>query len=327
MSGDKSLSKRDFSRVTRPLQEFGVKFFPKNKSSLPIYFQGTKFLRPIKYFENKGSAQCKSSVMLAALNSPGKTIIKAKKSRNHTELLFKYLKIPIKILKKKNFDLIEIYGKKNYMSFNYNIPSDISSSAFFIVLTILSKNSHLIIKNININPSRTGSIKILNKMGAKIKFKNIKYYKGEKVADIYVKSAKSLKGINSPKKLNSSAIDEFLILFLAAAKAKGVSYFNNISELNKKESPRLKLGSKILNMIGIKNKLTDNSIKIYGQPNLILKKKYEVKNFLKDHRIFMMCAIAALSLGGNWKIHNSDCAKTSFPSFLKIVKKLGGKIN
>ena len=95
MSGDKSLSKRDFSRVTRPLQEFGVKFFPKNKSSLPIYFQGTKFLRPIKYFENKGSAQCKSSVMLAALNSPGKTIIKAKKSRNHTELLFKYLKIPI----------------------------------------------------------------------------------------------------------------------------------------------------------------------------------------------------------------------------------------
>ena len=273
MSGDKSLSKRDFSRVTRPLQEFGVKFFPKNKSSLPIYFQGTKFLRPIKYFENKGSAQCKSSVMLAALNSPGKTIIKAKKSRNHTELLFKYLKIPIKILKKKNFDLIEIYGKKNYMAFNYNIPSDISSSAFFIVLTILSKNSHLIIKNININPSRTGSIKILNKMGAKIKFKNIKYYKGEKVADIYVKSAKSLKGINSPKKLNSSAIDEFLILFLAAAKAKGVSYFNNISELNKKESPRLKLGSKILNMIGIKNKLTDNSIKIYGQPNLILKKK------------------------------------------------------
>ena len=213
------------------------------------------------------------------------------------------------------------------MAFNYNIPSDISSSAFFIVLTILSKNSHLIIKNININPSRTGSIKILNKMGAKIKFKNIKYYKGEKVADIYVKSAKSLKGINSPKKLNSSAIDEFLILFLAAAKAKGVSYFNNISELNKKESPRLKLGSKILNMIGIKNKLTDNSIKIYGQPNLILKKKYEVKNFLKDHRIFMMCAIAALSLGGNWKIHNSDCAKTSFPSFLKIVKKLGGKIN
>ncbi len=327
LSGDKSLSKRDFSRVTRPLQEFGVKFFPKNKSSLPIYFQGTKFLRPIKYFENKGSAQCKSSVMLAALNSPGKTIIKAKKSRNHTELLFKYLKIPIKILKKENFDLIEIYGKKNYMAFNYNIPSDISSSAFFIALTILSKNSHLIIKNININPSRTGSIKILNKMGAKIKFKNIKYYKGEKVADIYVKSAKSLKGINSPKRLNSSAIDEFLILFLAAAKAKGVSYFNNISELNKKESPRLKLGSKILNMIGIKNKLTDNSIKIYGQPNLILKKKYEVKNFLKDHRIFMMCAIAALSLGGNWKIHNSDCAKTSFPSFLKIVKKLGGKIN
>ena len=130
----------------------------------------------------------------------------------------------------------------------------------------------------------------------------------------------------SKKKLNSSAIDEFLILFLAAVKAKGTSYFNNISELNKKESPRLKLGSKILNMIGIKNKLTDNSIKIYGQPNLILKKKYEVKNFLKDHRIFMMCAIAALSLGGNWKIHNSDFTKLLFLRFSKLLKNLVEKL-
>ncbi len=326
LKGDKSLSKRDFSRIINPLKEFGVQFFPKNKNSLPIYFQGTRFLRPIKYFENKGSAQCKSSVMLAALNSPGKTIIKAKKSRNHTEILFKYLKIPIKIIKKKDFDFIEIFGEKNYMAFNYNVPSDISSSAFFIVLTLLSKNSNLIIKNININPGRIGFIKILNKMGAKIRFNNTKYYKGEKIADIYVQSAKFLKGINVPKKFNSSAIDEFLILFLAAAKAKGVSYFKDISELNKKESPRLKLGSKILNMIGVKNKLTDSSIKIYGQPNLILEKKYEVKNFFKDHRIFMMSTIAALCLGGNWKIHNSDSANTSFPSFLKIIKKLGGKI-
>jgi len=123
-------------------------------------------------------------------------------------------------------------------------------------------------------------------------------------------------------------IIEFLIIFLAAAKAKGISYFKNLSELNKKESPRLLLGSKILNMIGIKTKLTKKSIKIYGDPNLKLNKKMEIKNFFKDHRIMALSTIAALTLGGKWKIHNPESIKTSFPSFLKILKDdLGAKIN
>jgi 3-phosphoshikimate 1-carboxyvinyltransferase len=108
---------------------------------------------------------------------------------------------------------------------------------------------------------------------------------------------------------------------LIAAKSKGVSYFKNLSELNKKESPRLKLGSKILNMIGIKTKVTDHSIKIYGNPNLNLNKKYEIKNYLKDHRIMAMCTIAALALGGKWKIYDPDSINTSFPSFTRILKK------
>ena len=264
--------------------------------------------------------------MLAALNTPGKTLIKAKKSRDHTEILFKQLKIPIKIKKKQNFDLIEVEGKHNFPAFNYKIPSDISSSAFFIVLTLLLKESKLTIKNVNLNPSRTGVITILNKMEAKIVLKNKKIYKGEKISDIFVKSIKSLKAINCPSNLNASAIDEFLIIFLAAAKAKGTSYFKNLSELNQKESPRLKLGSKILNMMGIKTILTNDSIKIFGQPNIKLDKNIEIKNYLKDHRIFMMSAIAALSFGGKWKIHDKDSIKTSFPSFLTIIKKLGGKI-
>ena len=163
-------------------------------------------------------------------------------------------------------------------------------------------------------------------MGAKITFKNINYYKGEKIADISVKSAKNLKAINCPTRYNSSAIDEFMIIFLVAAKSKGVSFFKNLSELNQKESPRLKLGSKILNMIGIKTELTNHSIKIFGNPNLKLKKLYKVKNYLKDHRVFMMSTIAALTLGGNWKINDSDFINTSFPNFLKIIKDLGGKI-
>ena len=111
LKGDISLSKRDFYRVTRPLKKFGASF-KTNNGKLPLTIFGTDHSKPIKYEENKGSAQCKSSIMLAALNTKGKTIIKAKKSRNHTELLFKYLGIPIKVIKKKNYDLIEINGKK-----------------------------------------------------------------------------------------------------------------------------------------------------------------------------------------------------------------------
>ena len=326
--GDKSLSRRDFSRVINPLKEFGATFFPKNKSTLPLWIKGTNFIRPINFFEKKGSAQIKSCVMLASLNSPGTTKIKAKKSRNHTEVLYKFLKLPITVVNKKKIDLIKIWGEKKINSFNYVIPSDISSSAFFIVLTLLSERSNLIIKNVNINSSRTGCLSILNKMGANIILKNKKIYKGERIADIHVKSKKSFRPINCPIKYNTSAIDEFLILFLVAAKAKGVSYFKNLSELNQKESPRLKLGSKILNMIGIKTKLTNSSIKIYGNPNLKLKKTLKIKNYFKDHRVMALATIAALTIGGSWKIFDPNSINTSFPSFFKILKhELGAKIN
>ena len=326
LTGDHSLSKRDFSRVVKPLNLFGVKIKTK-KGLMPLELNGTNLLKPISYFENKGSAQVKTCIILSAINTPGITKLKAKKSRNHTELLCKYLKLPINIKKNKNFDLIEIQKVSKIKPINYNIPSDISSSAFFIVLTLLSKKSSLIIKNVNINPSRTGFISILNKMGAKITFKNKKIYNGEKIADIFVKSVNKLKAIKCPTKYNSSAIDEFLIIFIVAAKAKGISYFRNLSELNQKESPRLKIASEILNMIGIKVFSNKNSIKIYGNPNLELNKNYIIKNFLKDHRVFMMSVISALSLGGTWKIYNPESVKTSFPSFLKIISKLGAKIN
>ena len=323
--GDKSLSKRDFLRITKPLEMFGASF-KTNSGKLPIVIQGTDQAKPIKYFETKGSAQCKSSVMLAALNTKGKTIIKAKKSRNHTELLYKYLKLPIKIINNKSYDSIIIEGEKKIKSLNYNIPSDISSSAFFIVLTILSKNSKIVIKNVNINPTRVGILKILKLMNVKFYFKNIKNYKGERIADIKVESQNKIKPINCPVNFNTSAIDEFLLIFLVAAKANGISYFKGLSELNEKESPRLIWGSKILNKIGIKTILKKDSIKIFGDPNLNLNKRIIIKNFLKDHRVFMASVIAALTFGGKWQIFDSNSIKTSFPSFLKKLHELGTKI-
>ena len=320
--GDKSLSKRDFKRVTDPLRKFGVKFKLTKNKNLPLSILGNKNLKPIKYNENKGSAQCKSSVIFAGLRTKGTTIIKAKKSRNHTELLCKYLKLPVSLIRKKNYDLIKIKKAKKIRSFNYNIPSDISSAAFFIVLTCLTENSTLTVKNVNINTSRIGIIIILKKMGAKIFFKNKRLYKGELIADIFVRSSKNLRSINCPVKLNTSSIDEFLLIFLVAAKAKGVSFFKNLSELNQKESPRLRLGSKILNLMGIKNEITSSSIKIFGNPQVNIQKKIIIKNYLKDHRIFMSSVIAALTFGGEWHIHDKDSINTSFPNFLKILKQI-----
>ena len=320
--GDKSLSTRDFKRISDPLSKFGGVFKLKNKKNLPLTIYESKNLRPISYLENRGSAQCKSAVIFAGMRTSGTTLIKAKKSRNHTELMCKYLKLPVTVENKKNYDLIKVKKVKEIKPFDYKIPSDISSSAFFIILTALSKNSKLLIKDVNINPTRIGVISILKKMGINIIFQNQKTYKGEKLADIKIEGGKKLKAINCPTNLNSGAIDEFLVIFLVAAKAKGISYFKDLAELNQKESPRLKWGAKILNMMGVKNIVTNSSIKIYGNPNLEIRKKIIIKNYLKDHRVFMTSVIASLSFGGEWHIYDKDSIKTSFPNFLKIINEL-----
>ena len=324
--GDKSLSKRDFKRISDPLSKFGAKFKLNKENNLPLFISGSKKLKQINYLEKKGSAQCKTSVIFGAMRTSGTTIIKAKKSRNHTELLCKHLNLPVVTREKKNYDEIRINKVKKIKPLNYEIPSDISSSAFFMVLTALSENSQIIIKNVNINNSRIGIIYILKKMGVQIQFKNKRKYKGEKIADIEIKSSNSLKGINCPRGLNSSAIDEFLIIFLVAAKAKGISYFKDLDELNQKESPRLKWGAKILDKMGIKNITTKNSIKIFGNPDLKINKKIIIKYYLKDHRVFMTSIIAALSFGGKWEIHDKDSIKTSFPDFLKIIKSFKNNV-
>ena len=325
--GDQSLSNRDMNRVIMPLKKFGAKF-KKNNGNLPLTILKSSNLKPIKYVETLGSAQCKSAVMLAALKTNGTTSLKCKSSRNHTEIMFKdVLKLPIKIKKKGNYDFINIKGNIEFKSFNYNVPSDISSASFFIVLTLLGNNSEVILKNINTNKTRIGIINILNLMGAKIKFLNSRKINGEKISDIYVSSNKKLKSINLNPKFNSSAIDEFLLIFLVASICKGTSTFNNLSELNKKESRRLDIGISILQKMGIEvKKIKNDGIKIFGKPDLNLDREIIIKDFMKDHRVFMVSIIAGLTLGGKWKIYNPESINTSFPSFLKLIKNFGGKI-
>ena len=324
--GDKSLSKRDFSRVVIPLNKFGINFRSKN-NKLPLIIQGTKNLRPIRYVEEKGSAQVKSAILIASLNTPGETTIKCIPSRNHTELMFKHcLGVPITVKRGNKYEIIKVKGQKQFKCFNYNVPGDVSAASFFIALTILSKNSELIIKNVNVNKTRNGIIEILKKMRGKLTLINKRLYNGEIISDIKVESTYFLKSINCPKRLNTKSIDEFLIIFLLCVKAKGVSTFKDIQELRHKESDRLKIASNFLTKIGIKIVETRDSLKIYGNPSLELSDKFEIKNFLKDHRVFMMSCIAALTMGGDFKIHDRDSINSSFPNFIKILKKLGASI-
>ena len=136
-------------------------------------------------------------------------------------------------------------------------------------------------------------------------------------------SQKNFKPIHCPIELNSNAIDEFLIIFLLASKASGISYFKKLDELNKKESPRLKIASNILRQMGVKIISDDSSIKIFGNPKLDIKKKIFIKNYHKDHRVFMTSVIAALCLGGEWIIEDMESYKSSFPSFINILRKIG----
>jgi 3-phosphoshikimate 1-carboxyvinyltransferase len=284
--------------------------------------QGTNFPAPIKHVEKIGSAQVKSAIQFAALNTPGITkIIEVKKSRDHTENLLKFIGVKIKVNKKKSSNKILIEGQKEFKFFKLNIPGDISSAAFFIVLTILNKNSKLKIKNINLNPTRAGILKILTLMKAKISLKNIKNVNGEKRGDIIVKSSK-LVGINCPTSLVPSAIDEFPIIMLAASLAKGVSTFSGLNELEKKESPRLSVMNSILRQINIKTRLKKDKIKIYGNGDINLKKTYKIKTF-GDHRICMTAFIMAQLFGGKFNIKDCNSINTSFPKFLTLMKKIG----
>ncbi|MBA1338554.1 MAG: 3-phosphoshikimate 1-carboxyvinyltransferase [Pelagibacterales bacterium] len=322
--GDESLNKRDMKRIIEPLSKIGCTFLPYKKNTLPLTIKGTGMPLAQKHIETIGSAQVKSAILLAALNTPGVTEIYSEKiSRDHTENLLFAIGANIKVRKVKNGNLISLKGQKNLFSFNLSIPGDPSSAAPFIILTLLTNKSKLIIKNINCNPTRIGFIKILKKMNANIKIVNVKKKFNEPVGDIVVKSSK-LKPINCPKNLVPSSIDEFPLLFITSSILKGVSKFTGIKELRHKESDRIKSIEVILNKIGIKTKSSLDSFTIFGNPDIKIKKKIKVtpKN---DHRVAMASFCLGQLIGGEIIINDFQTVNTSFSQFLSIMKKIGAK--
>ena len=324
--GDKSMNKRDMSRVIEPLEKIGCFFYPPKKLTLPLTLEGTSMPLAQKHIEKRGSAQTKSLILLSALSTPGITTIEEKKiSRNHTELFLRKINADIKVKKLKKGNLITLRGQKNLYAFNYTINSDPSSASFLIALTLLTANSKLIIKNVICNPTRTGFLKILKeKMNANIKIKNLRKISGELVGTIVIKSS-SLRSTSCPRKLVPFLIDEFCILFVIAAMTKGVSKFTGISELRHKESDRIKSMERGLNKIGIKTKSTYSSLNIYGNPTIKIKKKLDIFSN-NDHRVAMSWAILGFVLGGKVKIHNFETVNTSFPNFLSSIRRMGGKV-
>ena len=320
-TGDKSLSKRPMGRVINLLREFGANALPENKNTMPFKFLGSYVGLQNDQKLNVPSAQLKSAWCLAALNTKGISTLEERfETRDHTEIMLKYLNANIKVKKLRNKKIISIFGKTPIDAKDISVPGDISSAAFMIILALISKNSKVIIKNVLLNPTRTGILDVLKKMKAKIKIKNKKTICGEVVGDIEAKSS-NLKATLVPEKMAPRLIDEYPILFIAACFAKGTSQFKGIEELRVKESDRIQSMELGLKPLGVKISSTKNSVKITGTNSFKLNKKIKI-DAKGDHRIAMSFYILSQVLNKPFKIKDFNYVKTSFPSFTKTINKL-----
>ena len=323
VTGDHSLNKRSMKKLIFLMSEFGAQFFPNKKYNFPLRILSTELPIGIKY-KSGVSAQLKSAVILAGLNSYGNTLIfEEQMSRDHTENLLSKNTQAIKI-KKSGKKTIKVIGKQYLNPIDLDIPGDPSSAAFFTALTLLNINSSITIRNVGLNKTRTGFYLLLKKQGAKIKFKNIRRINNEPRGDILIESCK-LKPINASKKYYVNSTDEYPILFVIAALTKGISTFKGIGDLANKESNRIKEMQKVLKQIGVKSISNRDELKIYGQGSIDAKNKKILIPNLGDHRICMSSFVLALLTGAKVKIKNFETVFTSSPSFLSIMKLLGAK--
>ena len=319
--GDKSLSKRPMARVINLLKEFGANALPENKNTMPFKFLGSYVGLQNDQKLNVPSAQLKSAWCLAALNTKGISTLEERfETRDHTEIMLKYLNANIKVKKSKNKKIISIFGKTPIDAKDISVPGDISSAAFMIILALISKNSKVTIKNVLLNPTRTGILDVLKKMKAKIKIKNKKTVCGEIVGDIEAKSS-NLKATIVSEKMAPRLIDEYPILFIAACFAKGTSNFKGIEELRVKESDRIKSMEDGLKPLGVKVSSTKSSVKITGNNSFKLNKKIKI-DAKGDHRIAMSFYVLSQVLNKSFKIKDFNYVKTSFPSFTKTINTL-----
>ena len=319
-TGDKSLRKRPMARIFSPILEFGAKIISHQNNLLPFAIIGAKNPLPINFQMNVASAQVKSCILLASLATPGiTTIIEPEKCRDHTEIMMRYLGLKIMSENFQNGLKHSYQGLQEFDAKDFKIPGDISSASFFIVACLLVKNSRIILRNIGLNPLRTGIISTLLEMGANIAISNHQLINGEEVGDILVEHSE-LKAVNVPASRVASMIDEFPILAIACANASGTSYLNGLNELKTKESNRLLMIAQNLEKCGVNLKITNDSLQIIGGINMP-KNRVKISTAL-DHRIAMSFLIMGLTLENGVEIDDDDMIKTSFPNFNNILQQV-----
>jgi len=322
LTGDASLSSRPMKRITAPIELMGGKFEHKN-GTMPLHIYG-KELKSISYKVPIPSAQVKSGLILAALNTKGQTIIKETSiTRDHTEIMLQSFGADITIKKENNMNAVFVNGKQELTSKNINVPCDLSSSSFFIVAAMINENSNLKLQNININPTRDGILHALKLMGGNIKISNKKLINDEIIGDIEVQSSQ-LKGCELNEDMAKLMIDEYPILSVAASFANTPSLFKGLKELKVKESDRLELIRLNLNQCGITCEVLNDNLFIDPRKKNTIKNNKIRTSF--DHRIAMAFAIMGSKLGHDLQISNSNCIDTSFPNFVECFNKIGGNL-
>ena len=319
LTGDSSLSSRPMLRIIKPLEKMNL-IFEHNNGFLPIKIKkNNNYTLPCNYKLTSGSAQVKSAILLASLGAAGKTTILEKiGSRDHTEIMLKYLGAKINI----NSEKISLESPNFLKPKDIHIPGDFSSASFLIVAGLIIFQSKIIIKDVGLNYFRIGLIDVLMKMNAKIKITNKRKLNGEDIGDIEVSSSK-LKGVNFTGKISPRMIDEYPIVFVAASFASGTSIFKGLGELKVKESNRLKVMYETLKLLGVKIKMGDSHIEITGDKNYNCDAK--IKTF-DDHRIAMSSLVFGMASNGSVEIDDMSMINTSFPNFKKTFEELGAKI-
>ena len=311
ITGDASIQKRPMGRVTKPLQMMGAKI---ENEYCPLYITGSP-LHGIDYKMNVASAQVKTAIILAGLYADGETVVREiEKSRDHTELMLGAMGADIKV------DGLDIFVNKtsNLSAVNVDVPGDISSAAFFMVLGAIMPNSVITITNVGINPTRTGIIDVLKDMGADITLENVRTSAGESVADITVRSS-SLKGTTVGGDIIPRLIDELPIIAVAAVFADGETVIRDAQELKVKETNRIRAVVDEFTKCGIDITETDDGMIIRGGKAI---HGADFKTY-GDHRMAMSLTVLAQLADGNSTLDDSECACVSYPTFFDDFYKLG----
>jgi 3-phosphoshikimate 1-carboxyvinyltransferase len=317
LTGDASLSRRPMARVAEPLRQMGAVIETAAEGRPPLTIRGGKTLTGISYVMPMASAQVKSCLLLAGMYAEGTTTVtEPAPTRDHTERMLRGFGYPVA----GNGATASVVAGGTLTATRIEVPADISSAAFFLVAASIAEGSDLLLEHVGVNPTRTGVIDILRLMGADISVQNLREVGGEPVADLRVRHAR-LKGIIIPEALVPLAIDEFPVLFIAAACAEGRTVLRGAQELRVKESDRIQAMADGLTVLGIKVEPTADGLIIEGGP--IGGGEVDGQG---DHRIAMAFSIASLRAAAPIRIRDCANVATSFPNFLALCSQVGIRV-